>query len=129
MISMEWWNNPTSKHAFILAWISVILEFFASFGGVALYMVRRCLFSTLSCCVLGLYLLVSFVPRRCASCVLFSSSGSHALFLSLSLSFSFVSFQKYTRHIIYPKMKSSRTKSQSYIIYYIMFDSIRQLVR
>ena len=40
MVSFEWWSNPNAHHAYILAFLSVILEFLATFGGIAIYMVR-----------------------------------------------------------------------------------------
>mmetsp|Transcript_7279 Transcript_7279/g.10414 ORF Transcript_7279/g.10414 Transcript_7279/m.10414 type:complete len:243 (+) Transcript_7279:587-1315(+) len=33
----HWWSDPTSKHAFNLSWISVIITVFAAGGGLAIY--------------------------------------------------------------------------------------------
>jgi len=31
---MSWWNNPTSKHAFLISWAGVILELGAATAGL-----------------------------------------------------------------------------------------------
>lgn len=44
---MIWWSEPTSKHAFILSWISVVLTAGAAAAGLIFFMVRMLYWSSL----------------------------------------------------------------------------------
>lgn len=46
-IPMIWWSEPTSKHAFILSWISVVLTAGAAAAGLIFFMVRMLYWSSL----------------------------------------------------------------------------------
>lgn len=35
----DWWNEPTTKHAYWLSWISTIVTIIAAFLGIILYLV------------------------------------------------------------------------------------------
>jgi hypothetical protein len=48
---MSWWSDPTAKHAFILAWASVVLEAIAASAGVIFYLVCRILLLPRLVCV------------------------------------------------------------------------------
>lgn len=54
---MPWWNDPTSKHAFNLAWISVIVEAGAAFAGLLYFSLT----GSALCLVFGLENCVDFL--------------------------------------------------------------------
>lgn len=35
----DWWNAPTSKHAYLLSLVSVVITLLAAGGGIAIYFV------------------------------------------------------------------------------------------
>ena len=59
----DWWYAPTTKHAYWLAVIGVVLELFAAAGGVAVYFVSP--FVLIHYCDGSLHVLVPWTRNNC----------------------------------------------------------------
>jgi hypothetical protein len=54
---MSWWTDPSSKHAFILSWVSAVLTAGAAAAGLIFFMVRMVAVKSTDIDPLSLYLL------------------------------------------------------------------------